>query len=237
MDKELLVALNSFLLSTDQKFVFVSFMGNNPVPRGFPIFFCLVALWFSADSDQRRSRILIGLLATSFATIASVSLQRHFTPHIRPFLDPTLHLKIFDPHLTEVWDRLGSFPSDTATLFFALSTIILIENRLLGVLCLVWAMMTAGLARVALGYHYPSDIMGALVLGPATVCLFESIPYLRALVERCLSLFHARAYIVHALLLLFLAEAENLFLGFQGVLKYLKYLSGITTLPGPPLVY
>jgi hypothetical protein len=28
MDKELLVALNSFLLSTDQKFVFVSFMGN-----------------------------------------------------------------------------------------------------------------------------------------------------------------------------------------------------------------
>jgi len=34
-----------------------------------------------------------------------------------------------------------------------------------------------------------------------------------------------------------LAEAENLFLGFQGVLKYLKYLSGMTTLPGPPLVY
>jgi len=119
MDKELLVALNSFLLSTDQKFLFVSFMGNNPVPRGFPIFFCLVALWFSADSDQRRSRILIGLLATCFATIASVSLQRHFTPHIRPLLDPTLHLKIFDPRLTEGWDRLGSFPSDTATLFFA----------------------------------------------------------------------------------------------------------------------
>jgi undecaprenyl-diphosphatase len=139
--------------------------------------------------------------------------------------------------LTEGWDRLGSFPSDTATLFFALGTIILIENRLMGVLCFVWAMMTAGLARVALGYHYPSDIMGSLVLGPAIVCLFESIPYLRALVERCLSLFHSRAYIVHALLFLFLAEAENLFLGFQGVLKYLKYLSGMTTLPGPPLVY
>src|SRR5205814_5579420 len=56
-----------------------------------------------------------------------------------------------DLHLTEVWDRLGSFPSDTATLFFALATIILIENRLLGVLCLVWAMMTAGVARVEIG--------------------------------------------------------------------------------------
>jgi membrane-associated phospholipid phosphatase len=226
MDTEILVALNSFFLSDQQKGFFILFLGNNPVARGFPIFFSFVAIWFSADCDKRRSRMLIGLLATCFATVTSVWLQRHFTSHLRPLLDPALHLQIGDSRMIEGWDRLGSFPSDTATLFFALVTIIILENRLAGLICLSWSLMTAGVARIALGYHYPSDIVGSLVLGPASVCLFDSVPYFRAMFERALKAFQGRMYIVHVLLFLFLAEAYNLFLGFQGILKYLLISRG-----------
>jgi membrane-associated phospholipid phosphatase len=220
MDTKLLLAMNSFFSSTEQKNYFMLFMGDNPVPRGFPIFVSLVGLWFSVECNKRRSRMLIGLLATCFATLASVWLQRHFTPHIRPLLDSTIPLKVIVPN---TWDRLGSFPSDTATLFFSLVAVIFIENRLLGLLCFIWAFMTAGVARVALGIHYPSDILGALVLGPVAVCLFNSIPYLKTLVERALSLFQGRMYLVHSLLFFFLAEAYGLFIGFQGTLKYFRF--------------
>ncbi|WP_426525080.1 phosphatase PAP2 family protein [Bradyrhizobium sp. McL0615] len=225
LDTKLLLAINSFFLSTNQKSYFMLFMGNNPVPRGFPIFFALVGLWFSAECNKRRGRMLIGLLATCFATVTSVWLQRHFTPHIRPFLDPTLPLKAAD-FPTTGWDRLGSFPSDTATLFFSLVAVIFIESRLVGLLCFAWAFMTAGIARIALGIHFPSDILGALVLGPAAVCLFDSVPYLQTLVVRVLNSFQDRMYLVHSLLFLFLAEAYDLFAGFQGVLKYFRIVGG-----------
>ena len=118
MDTELLLTLNSLTGNNALFDKILSGLNNNPLVRGFPIFFSVVALWFSVDSRERRSRMSVGLLATCLATVLSVWLQHHITPHIRPFLDPALHVKILDPRVTEYWDRLGSFPSDTATLFF-----------------------------------------------------------------------------------------------------------------------
>jgi membrane-associated phospholipid phosphatase len=221
MDTKLLLALNSFFSSTEQKNNFMLFLGNNSLPRGFPIFVSFVGLWFSAEDNKRRSRMVVGLLATCFATIASVWMQRHFTPHLRPLLDSTLPLQVAVPN---TWDRLGSFPSDTATLFFSLVTVIFIENRLLGLLCFIWALTTAGIGRIALGIHYPSDILGALVLGPAAVYLFNSVPYFKTLIQRALILFQNHMHLVHALLFIFLAEAYFLFLGLQGTLKYFRSL-------------
>ena len=73
------------------------------------------------------------------------------------------------------------------------------------------------LIRVVFGWHYPSDIVGSLILGPACVYLSIKIPYLVALVERALKLFEGRMYIVHASLFIFLADANNLFFGLQPI--------------------
>ena len=76
-----------------------------------------------------------------------------------------------------------------------------------------------GVVRVVFGWHYPSDIVGSLVLGPGYVYLFNKIPYFVTLFERALKLFESRMYIVHALLFVFLADAYNLFLGLQGAIR------------------
>jgi membrane-associated phospholipid phosphatase len=196
----------------------VTGFGNNPMLRGFPVFFCLIVLWFLSDSIDRRGRILVGLLATCVATVLSVWLQYHITIHIRPFLDPALNLRVVDPRALDLkWERLGSFPSDTSTLYLSLGTVILLENRLAGVAALLWALITVGLLRVIMGYHYPSDIAGALVLGPGCVMLFARIRPLLLLSEHVLRLFQARMYVVHALMFLFLADAYNVFSGLQGI--------------------
>jgi membrane-associated phospholipid phosphatase len=215
-DIELLLTLNSLVGSHVDKHLWDTC--NNPLLRGFPIFFSLVALWFSGDCIERRSRMLAGLSATCVAVLLSVWLQHYTTLHIRPLLDPALHLNIADPQWPALFNRRGSFPSDTATLSFALVAIIFLENRLVGCLCFVWALVFIALIRVVFAWHYPSDIVGALILGPASVYLFVKIPYLVALFGRVLKLFESRMYLVHALLFVFLADANNLFFGLQPIL-------------------
>lgn len=222
LDAQLLVAFNSLLASNDtyDKLLWNA-VGGDAFVRGFPIFVPLVAIWFSRECTERRSRILIGLFATCLATIFSVWLQHHIAPHIRPLLDPTLHLHIADPQWAQVFDREGSFPSDTATLYFALSTVILLENRLVGSFCFVWTLLIIAIPRVAFGWHYPTDIIGAFILGPTSVYLFNASPKVRMPIERGLKLSDGHMYIVHAILFGFLADAYNLFLGLQQFAKFL----------------
>ena len=122
--------------------------------------------------------------------------------------------------------RTGSFPSDTATLFFALATVILIENRLVGLIGFLWVAAIIAAPRVAFGWHYPSDIIGSLLLGPALVLLFDKIPYPRMLFERLLMLFEGRMYLVHATYFVVLAEASNVFLSLQHVGKAVARMLG-----------
>jgi membrane-associated phospholipid phosphatase len=217
-DTELLLTFNSLLGSNDLHNRRLWAFGNNSLFRGFLIFFSLLALWFSDDCIKRRSRMLAGLSATCLAVLLSFWLQHHVTPHIRPLLDPALHLNIADPQWATGFERQGSFPSDTATLFFSLAAIIFLENRLVGCLCFLWTLVIIGGIRVVFGWHYPSDIVGSLILGPAFVYLFISIPYLVPLFERALKLFESRMYIVHALLFFFLMDAFNLFQGSRHIL-------------------
>jgi undecaprenyl-diphosphatase len=218
LDQQLLLTLNS-LAGSDTYPIWK--LANNALFRGFPIFFSLVALWFVCDCNKRRSRMLTGLFAVCVATVLSVWLQFHLEVHARPLMDQALHLKVVNPAWTTGWDRTNSFPSDTATLFFGLATVILLENRLAGVLCFLWIIVIIAIPRVVFGWHYPSDIIGSAILGPGCVLLFNQIPYLRMGIERVLTRFESHMYFVHALLFVFLAEASNLFESLQELGKYL----------------
>jgi len=147
IDHSPLLFLNSFLGDNDLWNGVIAGFATNSIVRGFPIFFTLVALWFYSDNSKSRARIFAGLFATLFAVAIAVSLQHNLYIHTRPVLDETLHLKLYDPAIVTGWDRLNSFPSDTATLFFSLSAVIFIESPLVGSMALLWSLFTAGLMR------------------------------------------------------------------------------------------
>jgi undecaprenyl-diphosphatase len=86
---------------------------------------------------------------------------------------------------------------------------------LLGLFCFLWVAVIIAAPRVIFGWHYPTDIVGSLFLGLACVLLFNAIPYLRALFARVLIAFEERMYIVHALVVIFLMEAFEVFESFQ----------------------
>ena len=215
VDVRLLLDLNSKMPLSDLGAKIIGLVGGNPFFRGFPIFFPLVALWFASDCRKRRSRMLLGLLATCVATLLSVWMQHHLVTHIRPFLDPTLHLRGIRPEWTVGWDRLDSFPSDVSSLFFSLATVIFLEHRIVGSFAFLWSSVTIGVTRVAMGFHYPSDIAGGLLLGVACVYLFSRILPFQIFLEHLLLRWQPRIYVVHALLFLFLADAYWAFVGLQ----------------------
>jgi undecaprenyl-diphosphatase len=217
LDVRILLDLNALTPNNSPAVKVMDFIGNNLVFRGFPIFFPLAALWFSSKNNERRSRMLVGLLAAALAAVVSVWIQGHFHSHIRPFLDPSLHLQGIDPAWPQGWNRIYSFPSDTATMVFCLGLVIFLENKLLGTIAMVWSLLTIDFERVAQGWHYPSDIAGGFVLAVVMVSIFIHIRPLRNFFDWLLKRYEHRMYLVDACVVLFLADAYSFFHGLQGI--------------------
>ena len=160
MDRDVVIFLNGFLVKnhllgrTDLTF-------NALIPVTI-----ITGLWFSNRCKASRGRLLVGVCAALAATALSRAIQMSFAIHQRPALTVPLIL----PSDFSFFSRLSSFPSDHATLVFALSAVILFSNKWLGLLS--FALMTVICAhRVALGLHYPSDVLAGLILGIAAVAL------------------------------------------------------------------
>jgi hypothetical protein len=103
--------------------------------------------------------------------------------------------------------------------------LVFLERSLWGSIALLWSLVTVGLVRIALGWHYPSDIVGALVFGPGFVYLITKIEYLDILAERLLYIFKSHTYIIDSMFVIFVADAYNLFPGLQGIIHFLKWAS------------
>lgn len=117
--------------------------------------FCvyLVYLWF-VKSKYRQEVLFAGYAALLGLGINLIITLFYFHP--RPFMIPTGVLLI--AHLPET-----SFPSDHATLMFAISLMFLTFRELKGTGAILIALsFINGLARVYAGLHFPFDIAGSL---------------------------------------------------------------------------
>lgn len=222
VDTGLVLALNGLLRSHHWLAKAATGLALNPIARGVPIFVPLIVLWFPPDHMAHRGRIVLGLAAACVATMISVLLQKHLYVDVRPFFDARLHL--YQPNYVgpSVWDRINSFPSDTATLYFALSTVIFLEWRFAGTMAYVWSFLATGICRAALGFHYPSDILGGIILGSTIVYLVARIPRAGAWVQLHLENADRKKPWFHAALFLLLADAYSRFEGLQGAMRLLS---------------
>ncbi len=151
----------------------VVFFSNSDLLKGGGMIAGIWGAWFYADSaDRRRARsylltaLLGALVALTFARILAHGLPMR----TRPILDPSLHFKV--PHGApdqSNWTIWSSFPSDHASLFFALLTGIWLVSRRAGIVMLLYVLVVISFPRIYIGIHYPSDILGGLILGVGSV--------------------------------------------------------------------
>ena len=130
-----------------------------------------IALWFLARpyGDPRwKLASASGLIAAAIA-MATNQIVSHLWERPRPF---TAHPVM--THLLSAPSPDPSFPSDHAAAAFAIAFAILVFSRRAGAGFLVVAALI-GLSRIALGMHYPSDVVAGAVVGWAAALLVTTV--------------------------------------------------------------
>jgi membrane-associated phospholipid phosphatase len=222
LDQAILYWINSFVAGHPTQHKIIAGMSSNGFFRGLPIFFMISALWFSARIDQeRRSRMLAGLMATCLLTLFSVYLQAHLFWHLRPLLNPGLHLKV-DPEEALSWIGYhgnNSFPSDTTTLYWGLAAVVFLERRRWGVLAFLWTIFIICIPRVYTGIHYPSDIVAGSMLGSLTLFVGTYLTPAKTGARKIVRVLSPWPGMLDTSFAVVMADMFNLFEGTRHILK------------------
>lgn len=141
----------------------------------------IVALWFLArpyGATKWKLASASGLVAAAVAMMTNQVIS-HLWERPRPF---TAHAAA--THLLSAPSPDPSFPSDHAAVAFAIAFAVLAYSRRGGYLFLAAATVIA-LTRIALGMHYPSDVLAGAVVGWASAVLVTTVgrPWMRRLVD------------------------------------------------------
>lgn len=158
MDTTLLHALNGFLARHDGIEDPVSlYEGGSQL-----LFLGILAIFVLVDRERgplRRAAVAGGLGAGVALAVAQVLARAADRP--RPFVADPGGVHLFAAHAAD-----ASFPSDHATAAFAIATAVLLRDRRWGAFVLALAALLAA-GRVAIGVHYPSDVLAGAALGAA----------------------------------------------------------------------
>ena len=132
-----------------------------------PEFFAIVllVLWLTWKPANQRGAFLAG--SAGLVALGIGQLIGMLFPRPRPYLVHKVTLLI-----THAADT--SFPSDHATLGFAIAAMLYQFNRGAATLVLLTAIGMA-FARVFVGAHYPTDVLGGAVLGTVTSITLGSL--------------------------------------------------------------
>lgn len=108
-------------------------------------------------ASWRRAAVAAGLSAG--LSLAIGKLISELVQRARPFVAHPHAVHLFARHVAD-----AGFPSDHATASFAIAVAVVLRKRWWGyVLLIAAAVLSVG--RVALGFHYPSDVLAGAALG------------------------------------------------------------------------
>lgn len=149
----------------------------------------LISLWMTGANHTRYLNQVSTMIAAGGigAANAVTTIVNGIAQRPRPFVDNDLTLLFYAP--TD-----PSFPSNTASVGFALATAVFLRHRRLGgalyALAFCW-----GVARVYAGVHYPTDVLAGAFIGIAASLamagLFRLLSFAPRLALRGLRLLYA----------------------------------------------
>ena len=165
LDKVLLYWLNGLAGQTAFGDSIIIFLASTSAL--FLIFVFIFAIGISRISVQQKIyRIIAGGISALVARYGLTELVRFLHPRLRPFMIDHVHQLIAE--------QGSSFPSGHAAFFFALSAAVFYWNKRLGIFFFA-ASLVMGMARVAAGVHYPSDIIAGVIAGIASTWIVMRI--------------------------------------------------------------
>jgi undecaprenyl-diphosphatase len=137
------------------------------------LFVATLAIVFACANGVRlrawRRASVAALLSAGLALAAGKAISE-LVDRARPFVVDPHGVHLFTNHAAD-----PGFPSDHATGAFAVAMAIWLRNRRLGTVALIAAAVLS-VGRVAIGVHYPSDVVAGAALGCAAALLLFARP-------------------------------------------------------------
>lgn len=133
------------------------------------LFIVFVATLLAVGIRNRRS-LQTGLMAGAAAggALGIAVVLSKLVDRPRPFVADPSRVHLLVKHAAD-----PGFPSDHATAAFAIATTVLLHDRRAGIGAMVAAVLLA-VDRVAVGVHYPTDVLAGAALGAAVaIALFR----------------------------------------------------------------
>ena len=145
----------------------VAFLSVNYLLKGGVLMAFLWWAWFRSENRDSKERDHI--IATVLSCVVALAIGRIMVLTL-PFRLRPLHeagLNFVTPYgvAENALDKLSSFPSDHAVLFFALVTGLFFVSRAMGAVALLYTLVIVVLPRMYLGLHYPTDILAGALVG------------------------------------------------------------------------
>jgi undecaprenyl-diphosphatase len=139
----------------------------------------LAAVFLFANGERHRVwwRATVAAVLSAGVALAIAKVLSEIVDRARPFVVDPSGVHLFSGHAAD-----PGFPSDHATAAFAVAMAIYLRNRLWGSVALVAATVLA-VGRVAIGVHFPSDVLAGAVLG-CGVALLLYIGPIRSRIDR-----------------------------------------------------
>jgi undecaprenyl-diphosphatase len=139
----------------------------------------LVIVFVFANGERRRAwrRTALAAVLSAGVALAIAKVISELVDRARPFVVEPHGVHLFSAHAAD-----PGFPSDHATGAFAVAMAIYLRNRAWGTVALVAAAVLA-VGRVAIGVHFPSDVLAGAVLG-CGVALALFVGPLRSRIDR-----------------------------------------------------
>lgn len=145
----------------DPVMIFVSFLGNGG------LFWIALSVVLVCFKKTRRCGVLM-MIAMAVCFLAGNLVIKNLVARPRPFVvDPSVILKVPIP-------GEYSFPSGHTMNGFSAATVIFLNNRKSGIAALCFAALIA-FSRMYLFVHFPTDILGGLIIGVSAAFLSVKI--------------------------------------------------------------
>ena len=169
MDWSLLHTLNDFLFHHDAVEDPMLFYVN----ASEALFIGTLAVVFLSAYGPRHAawrRATVAAVLSAGLGLAVGKVISELVDRARPFVADSHGVHLFSGHAAD-----PGFPSDHATAAFAIATAIVLRKRGWGIFALVAAAVLS-IGRVALGVHYPSDVLAGAALGAAAALALWARP-------------------------------------------------------------
>ena len=137
------------------------------------LFIATLAVIFLAASGVRHvawRRAAVAATLSAGLALAIGKVISELVDRARPFVVDSGGVHLFSGHAAD-----PGFPSDHATAAFAIATAIFLRHRRWGAVALLAAAVLS-VGRVAIGVHYPSDVLAGAALGAAAALALWARP-------------------------------------------------------------